>query len=320
MNYGCSFDIVDLHFQEPNRNQRECKYFWDEFYSLVSAAGFDTIAIPYEPKWDFGGRSGVPRSSRSIVTKFQTVENYLAVLKQAGIRKVAGVHMNPSLFISENLDMYFSAFVHFASEAVEFTKEIGADYLTLTATPSYGALRAVCPKETSWEDFSSSFLERTKTVLEQLGDLASKSHVQLCLKNEYWTLLRGRSILPFIKSCRADIRLDLDTAQLQIAGVDPVSVIKDAFDMIGCVHFTDTAFVDDSEYYQQPLPEFPAGRATQVFRDIGQGNVDFPSIVSALEEKHYAGSIIWNSHQTRNVFRSLLRARAYINAKLAETY
>jgi len=319
MNYGCSLDIVDLHFQEPNRNQRECKYFWDEFYSLVSAAGFDTVEIPYEPKWDFGGRSGIPRSNRSVVTKFNTVENYRAALKQAGIHKVAGVHFNPSLFISENLDMYFGAFAHFASEAVDFTKEIGADYLTITATPSIGALRAVCPKEISWEDFSSSFLKRTQAVIEQLADLASSNNVQLCLKNEFWTLLRGKNILPFINSCNADIRLDVDTAHLQIAGTDPVSMIKEARDLTGCVHLTDTAFIDDSEYYKQPMPEFPADRATQVFRDIGKGNVDFPSIVSALEKNHYAGSIIWNSRQTRNVFRSMLRARAYINSKLIAT-
>ena len=317
MKYGCSLEIVELHFQEPNRNQRECKYYWDEFCSLVSAAGFDTIEIPYEPKWDFGGRSGIPRSKRSIVTKFGTVAKFQEVLKQAGINKVAGVHMDPSLFISENLDMYFGAFMHFASEAIEFTKELGADYLTLTATPSIGALHTVCPSNVSWEDFSSSFLQRTKAVIGQLAELSANQNIQICVKNEYWTLVRGNNVLPFVRSFNGNVKLDLDTANMQIAGVDPISIVADAFNSIGCVHFTDTAFIDDSECYKQPMPEFPANHATQVFRDLGQGSVDFPSIASALEKARYQGIVIWNSRQTRNVFRSLLRARAFINSNLA---
>ena len=61
-----STEVVDLNNQAPNRNKRESKYFWDELYPLIGTAGFDAIEVPYEPKWDFGGRSGIPRSMRSI--------------------------------------------------------------------------------------------------------------------------------------------------------------------------------------------------------------------------------------------------------------
>jgi inosose dehydratase len=317
MKHGISFEMVDLHRQEPNRNVRESKYFWDELYTLVSASGFQYIEIPYEPKWDFGGRSGVPLTNRSIAVKFQDPQNYLTVLNQSGIKGMIGVHLDPSIFLSENLAMFFGASHHYGKEAIDFASKIGAEYLTFTATPAIGALQAVCPEDTSWEDFSKAFLKKTTDTINELADYADIKGIKFCLKNEYWTLLRGKEILSFVKSLKTKVLLDIDTANLKIAGVDSVAMISENADLIGCVHFTDTSFVDDAEYYKQSMPEFPAGHATQVFRDIGQGEVDFPKILAALKKIKYDGAIVFNCRQTRDIYRALLRTRYYINNKLA---
>ena len=65
------------------------------------------------------------------------------------------------------------------------------------------------------------------------------------------------------------------------------------------------------------MPEFPAGRATQVFTDIGQGNIDFPKILAALKKVSYNRAIVYNCRQTRDIYRALLRTRYYIDYKLA---
>ncbi len=316
MKHGISFEMVDLHRQEPNRNIRESKYFWDELYTLVSASGFQYIEIPYEPKWDFGGRSGVPLTNRSITVKFQNAKNYLAQLNQAGIKGMVGIHLDPSIFLGENLAMFFGAANHYGTEAIDFASKIGADFLTLTATPPIGALHTVYPKDTSWDDLVKAFLQKTAGLINELADYAAQKGVKLCLKNEYWSLLRGKEVVPFIRSLQTKVLLDIDTANLKIAGVDPADLIAENADLIGCVHFTDTSFVDDAEYYKQPMPEFPDGHATQVFKDIGQGEVDFPKILAALNKVKYKGTIVFNCRQTRDICRALLRTRYYIDNKL----
>lgn len=319
MKYGISFEMVDLHRQEPNRNRRESKYFWDELYGLVSAAGFDTIEIPYEPSWDFGGRSGIPLTMRSIKVKFETPQNYLSILRSSGIKKMIGIHLDPSLFISNNLDMYFGAFSHYATEAIDLAKGVSASYVTLTATPCIGDLKAICPKDIDWESFYKQFLSRTGEMLKNVAKYAEDQNIMLCIKNEYWSLLRGHKVIDFLRSLGSNIKLDLDTANLVIADTDPCSIISEAIDFIGCVHFTDTAFVDDKSVYQQTMPEFPSCNATQVFRDIGQGNMDFPAIIAKLNEFGYAGSIMFNCRQTKDIYRALLRTRYYINTALSQS-
>jgi inosose dehydratase len=107
--------------------------------------------------------------------------------------------------------------------------------------------------------------------------------------------------------------MDIDTAHLQIAGLDPAAFIREHADSIGSVHLSDTAFVDDEEAWKSANPEFPRRRATQVFRDIGQGDVDLPAACRALQSIGYTGWLICSCRQTRDPMRALLRTRHHID-------
>lgn len=318
MKTSISTELVDLHHQAPNRNRRESKYYWDELYSHISAAGFTSIEIPYEPKWDFGGRSGIPLTLRSITTKFETVDNYIRTLNSYGIDGIVSVHLDPTIFCSGNMQMYFGAFSHFATDAITFAKEANAEVVTLTATPSYYAVSSLCGKDQAFDIFEEEFLNKTAEAIDSLADIAEKAGIKLCVKNEYWGLLRGDKIVSFLKRLKKQVYLDIDTANIQIAGVDVPSFIYKNIDKIGIVHFTDTSFVDCEEAYKQPLPEFPSQNATKVFRDIGQGNVDFQAIYAALKDVNYGGCIVYNCRHSYNSCRSLLRTRYYIKNSLGE--
>ena len=98
MKYSFSTEVVDLDNQAPNRNKRESRYFWDELNHLMAAGDFHSMEVPYEPKWDFGGRSGIPRSMRSVTTKFGTVAGYMAYLQENGIDAIDCVHLSTALF------------------------------------------------------------------------------------------------------------------------------------------------------------------------------------------------------------------------------
>lgn len=311
-----STEVVDLDRQAPNRNKRESKYYWDELYTFICGGGFDSIEIPYEPKWDFGGRSGIPRTLRSLRIKFGSVQNYMKALSAVGIHSIDCIHLDPTLFCAGPADMYFGAFTHFAMEAVEMAEACGCPAVTLSATPTCYAVNGLLSANPGMSE--DDFVRRTAQVIDTVSQKARTSGITLCIKNEFWGLLRGKQVLSFLEMLDNGAMLDIDTAHLQIAGTDITDFIKANADKIGIVHFTDTAFIDQQEDYASPLPEFPALAATKVFRDIGDGSINFKTVMTALKDIGYDGTIVYNCRNSYDTCRSILRTRYYIDHVLGE--
>ena len=144
---------------------------------------------------------------------------------------------------------------------------------------------------------------------------AADSNIKLCLKNEFWSLLRGSAIADYVKSLKSEapVYIDVDTANLQIAGVNPAQFIKDNASLIGAVHFSDTAFVDDGDIYATPIPGISFKiRPHRSLRILVRGDVDFPEIYKALQACGYDGVVVINAKQTRDFSRGLLRAGYYM--------
>lgn len=309
-----STEAVDLDRQAPNRNKRESKYFWDELYPLIAAGGFDRIEVPYEPKWDFGGRSGIPRTMRSIQLKYKTPEMYREYLESIGINAVESIHLDSALFCAGAPEMYLGALGHFAEEALYFAKGLGCPVLTITVTPPMYDVNKLYEGRDDMDE--AAFLQKLAGLIAELSRKAQGTGVTICIKNTYWGLCRGKQVFDFLKQLPKEVKFDIDTAHLAIAGVDVREVIKEAGDRIGIVHFTDTAFEDTQNAYSQPLPEFPAQGATKVFTDIGEGKMAFAEIVKALQDAGYTGSIVYNCRNSYDVYRAILRTRSYINRVL----
>lgn len=316
MRESFSAEVVDLQNQAPNRNRRECKYYWDELYTLINAAGFEYMEIPYQPKWDFGGRSGIPLTNRSVTTKFDTVGNYIDTLKGYGLKGLTGIHFDSTLFCGGHIDMYFGAMQHFAEEALQFAKEAGAEYFTMSVTPTWYAVHSLQPEGMSDEEFEQQFLAKNKEAIEHLAEVAEGLGIRLCLKNEYWTLLYGEKIVPYVESLKHKVSIDADLAHLQIADTDVKRFVELNIDKIGVVHITDTDFADGEEARKQVMPEAPASKPQKVLKDIGKGTVDIKAIYEVLKQKAYDGTVVYNCKDSYDPCRSLLRTRYFINHNL----
>jgi inosose dehydratase len=151
-----SLDLINRHHQEPNRNRYESKYFWEELYPLIAAAGFSGIEIPYEPVWQFGGRSGVPMNRYCVNTKYESATGFRDALRAGGIERVTGITFDPNLFMrNDNLGFFFGATSHFAGEALAHAADMGADYLAISPSPYYGRITQYHPDlEARKEDFT----------------------------------------------------------------------------------------------------------------------------------------------------------------------
>ncbi|MBB3955698.1 sugar phosphate isomerase/epimerase family protein [Novosphingobium sediminicola] len=306
-----SLDLINRHYQEPNRNRYESKYFWEELYRLIAASGFSAIEIPYEPVWQFGGRSGVPMNRYCVNTKYENAANYRALLKECGIERVTGITFDPNLFMrNDNLGFYFGATGHFAQEALAHAADMGANYFAISPSPFYGRILQYHP---DLEGQKEAFTQRTIELLGGLAAKAAELGVTLVLRHEYWGLFGGEQVVSLLDALPETVKLDLDTANLFVAGISAADFLAAHDGRIGCVHLTDTDFVDTADVWKTPNPEFPSHRATQVFRDPGTGSVDLLEIAGLLDRLNYQGPITCSARQTRDPFRALLRTRSLLN-------
>lgn len=308
---GFSLDMINVHHQEPNRNRYESKYYWDELYPMISAAGFDAVEIPFDPFWIFRGGSGVPFTKYCVYIKFENVANYVKHLKSHGIEKVAGVHFNPTIFMrNENLDFYFGASGYFGGESIKYAAELGCDYINITPTPPYGLIEHYHRKSNNWE---ADFMKRTIELINNFAKIAKENEIKMVLRNEYWSLIRNQNFEDFLSQIDDSVALDLDAANLDISIQNPSEMVNKFANRIGSVHLTDTAFIDDAEIWKTPLPEFPQHRATQVFRDLGFGNTNLGEFYQTLQSVNYQGWAIASCRQTREPMRALIRSRSFLN-------
>lgn len=303
MKIGISLDMVNVHHQEPNRNRYESKYYWDELYPMIATAGFTAVEIPFDPYWIFRGGSGVPFTKYCIEVKFETVAKFVAHLQANGIEKVAGIHFNPTIFMrNENLDFYFGASGYFGGEAIRYAAELGCDYIAITPTPPYGLV-----KHYHGQNWEADFTKRSVEMMNGFAKIAQEKWIRISLRNEYWSVFRHQNISAELDN---SILLNVDAANLSIAGQEPSEVLKNLGAKVGSVYLTDTAFVDDNETWKTPLPEYPQDRATQVFKDVGFGSVNLKEFYQTLQNINYDGWVIVSNRQTREPMRALLRSRS----------
>lgn len=307
-----SLDLINRHHQEPNRNRYESRYFWEELYSLIAAAGFTAIEIPYEPVWQFGGRSGVPFNRYCVNTKYGSAAAYRETLRSHGIERAAGITFDSNLFMrNDNLGFFFGATGHFASEAIAHAADLGAAYVAISPSPFYGRILQYHP---ALPDETEAFTARTIELLSGLAAKAEEVGVTLVLRNEYWSLFRGEHVLPLLDALPDSVKLDFDPATLTVAGISPEAFLGANTARIGAIHLTDTDYVDADETWQTPNPEFPRNRATQVFRDPGTGSVDLAGLIAQIDASGWQGPVTISARQTRDPFRALLRMRAFLAA------
>lgn len=295
--------MVNVHHQEPNRNRYESKYYWDELYPMIATAGFTAVEIPFDPYWIFRGGSGVPFTKYCIEVKFETVAKFVAHLQANGIEKVAGIHFNPTIFMrNENLDFYFGASGYFGGEAIRYAAELGCDYIAITPTPPYGLV-----KHYHGQNWEADFTKRSVEMMNGFAKIAQEKGIRISLRSEYWSVFRHQNISAELDN---SILLNVDAANLSIAGQEPSEVLKNLGAKVGSVYLTDTAFTDENETWKTPLPEYPQDRATQVFKDVGFGSVNLKEFYQTLQNINYDGWVIVSNRQTREPMRALLRSRS----------
>jgi len=292
-----SFDTVNTRYQEPNRNRVESKYYWEELIRLTSAGGFEAIELPFDLGF-MGARCAFPFSQVALDVKYGGAEGFKSLLAESGITKIAG--LQGTAFPAGDADRYVGGFRMLGSRMLEHAKRLGCDYAVISASPEVASLGGLPEKK-------EELLEKLAGALNELAEEAGD--VKLCVRGEYWGILRGAELPKFMEKVDKRVYINVDLAHAAIAGEDPVRFIKACGGRIGSVTLTDTSFHDEDACWKGPNPQFPKSCPTQVFRDLGEGEIDLRAVLGALKEQGYDGWLTVSNRQTKDVSRGILRAR-----------
>lgn len=187
-----------------------------------------------------------------------------AALKQTKIKPVS-IHLDTQLF-TRNQDKL--------PAALEDAKKKGFDF-------------AVCPYIAPQDRGGEDVIKKLGDTLNKAGEICKKSGLQLAYHNHAFEFepVPGKGTLLDILLQTADanlVHLELDIMWSQVAGVDPVSVLKKYGKRVALMHLKNVAAGVDQRYNEK-VPR-------EAFKDVGSGVIDIKAVLAAASSagvKHY---------------------------------
>jgi inosose dehydratase len=275
----------------------------------ISIAGFEGVELTAGTgRWEPMG------NPQQIVANFGSLDGFRDFLSACGIDAVSSFCYDPQQRSMEHLTGPLSplgagdvpAIVEKAEWFADALTQLGGSVLVVRAAPSAGDV----------EDADDGMLQRLADCWSVVGRATLRQGVRTALHVDFLSLLRRQEALDGVLA-RADpelVGLALDTAELTVAGIDPLDIIDKYADRIWHVQFKDALAVDEADEYLQPHAEYAVrqrGGAREVPRWFGEpgiddGLVDFPVVTRALIDARYSGWIVFESDQSPHPATSAL--------------
>ncbi len=323
MKFGCSLEMINMRTSGPNFIIKQSKSYWVEMFKLVAAAGFKGIELPYNPfssdpmAFEIG-RCGVPISAFAVNAKYGSPKEFIKFLNEVGIEEVTGVHINANdvmleiLASGQDMSSYFGLFEKMGMEALDFLVSLGSRGLIVSPTPEIGWLKKMVK-----DDLNDEFTAKTVELMKNFVAEGKKKGIRVAIKNEYWSLMRGKAIADLLKQVDGAM-FSPDLAHMQITG-DPLTIVVNAHKhQIAYLRFSDTDFTDEVGNYKKINAEIPVEGRQKIFCDLGEGKVDLLGVAKVLKDNGYDGWVICESKKTLNIYRALLKMRWFIDHEIVE--
>lgn len=324
MKVVASFGIVNADTSGPGAFLRAAKWYWDELTDMFAAAGFKSIMIPVVPNTENVSRNGAPICTASIKTHFGSLEGYLKFLNDKGIDNVEAISISAqsqfnSLFETGlPIESFFDEFYKHGTDVVDALNVLKGGTLLVSPTPGIGFLMQTFNGD---ESKIEAFVNESAECMNKIGKYCNEHGVNLVIRNEYWTVMRGENIDGFLSKLDPElVSYAPDPAHLHIAGADHIKYYEKYAKQAKAVCFTDTKFVDELDVYKTISPEFPQdGRLQRVYWDLGYGDIDFDKIYEILKKNGFDGTVLMDSKYSLDIPKGILRLRTFWN-RLEKNY
>jgi inosose dehydratase len=276
---------------------------------VIAACGFTGIELRAgSGRWDPLGRPA------SIAANYGSADAFTALLGEIGIEAVCSWYFDPGEPIGEELSPGRSildagehrAITDSARPFAEFLAAAGGSRLVVRALPSAWQAGELGPDAVAT---AAGGWNRVAAATAGVG-VGVSLHVD-CLS----AAADAKTLDALLEATDpAVVGLTLDTAELTMAGLDPVAVYRRHRDRVDHLHLKDTRHADEAGERLRPHAEaamLTAGGDRGVerwFWECGTpgGLVDFPALVSELRTDGYAGWLVFESEQTPNPASSVM--------------
>jgi len=286
-------------------------WYWNEMCEMIGVCGYEGVEIPFQA-WSFNGaRGAAPICAAAIRSKYGSAGTYQKFLQDCGISDgLSGLHITAGNILMSMLDehvpseRFFDKTLDLAQETIEVLAEAGSKNLIFSPSAMFGMTMGIFHGSNILE----SFEDRIAETIIKMEEMAQKAGVQLSIRNEFYGLFRGLLIDSLMGKLPESILYSPDLAQLYIAGVDPVSMIRKYVGRLGNIKMGDTKFIDYKGVYSTPLPEYPQdGMQQRVYSTFGKGDVDLKGSYNALKEAGYDDWIVMESKEAFQVEKTMMQ-------------
>ncbi|GGI47448.1 inosose dehydratase [Agromyces flavus] len=276
---------------------------------VISISGFTGVELSAgSGRWEPLG------NPTQIAANFGSVAGFREFVEDAALDSVSSWVWDPTAPFQEDLSHGTDPLdpearpllVEHARWLAKALEELGGS--VLVARPCAGAGRT--------GPLDDAAIERLASTWQLVGEAIAEYGVRLGLHFDFLSGLRADGGLErFVAASDPDVvGLTLDTAELTIAGIDPVRFLERHADRVVHVQLKNAAVVDDLEEYRQPAAEYGVLRAggsravPRWFLELGasDGLVDSTKFVRALRECDYDGWIVVESDFTPHPATSVM--------------
>lgn len=200
---------------------------------------------------------------REVEAVANSLEKIWPDLKQTKLKPVS-IHLDTALFTRDREKL---------PAALDNVKQKGFQF-------------AVCPYIAPQDRGGVDVMRKLGETLNQAGEICRKSGMHLCYHNhafEFEPTPDGTLLDVLMKTADPKlVSLELDIMWSQVAGVDPVSVLKQYGKRVALMHVKNVSD-EVSKQYNEKVPK-------SAFREVGNGVVNIAAVLKAAREvgvKHY---------------------------------
>lgn len=131
-------------------------------------------------------------------------------------------------------------------------------------------------------------LRQIASTIDEAAKHCAEVGVTACVHPHLWTEIQDENELVAVMELTdpETVKLCIDTAHTSVAGMDPAALVRTYGERLGYLHLKDVVVGTEG------VPTLEMMRATDaipIFNELGQGTVDLPGVLTALNEISYDG-------------------------------
>jgi inosose dehydratase len=301
---------------DPVRREQQ-----ERAFKVLDIGGFKAVEL------NEGSARWAPLGRREeIETNFDSVERLADFLHSCGIERISSWFYDPARPAVEEASGGRSA-----SNALDHQGIIDSTRnFARTLQELGGSCLVVRPMGSYWREapITDEKLKIAADCWNRVGQMTQTYGVQTAVHPDFLSAVRSPDGLDKLLSLTDSIfvGLAIDTAEVTIAGYDPVKLFEKYASRVKHFHFKDTHDKDTDNEYELPNADFlllSSGGKRKIdrwFWEMGtpEGLVDFPTLIKSLKAHNYGGWVVVESDQSPDPSESALLNGYYVRTMLAK--